>query len=65
MKETTYLFVNHLHSGIYKPIDNSDNIPIFLCNIYHESFEFCSNNSILEHEPIEFSSQDTLGFYSF
>jgi hypothetical protein len=36
-----------------------------LCNIYHESFEFGSNNSILEHKPIEFSSQDTLGFYSF
>jgi hypothetical protein len=39
MEKTSTLRVNQLHSGIFSPINNMDNIPICLGIVYHEAFE--------------------------
>jgi hypothetical protein len=53
MEETSLLLVNHLHHGISFTINNSDNIPICLCTISHEPFEYKFFNIILEHHLIQ------------
>jgi hypothetical protein len=53
-KQFFFLLIISTMGSPNKPIDNCNNVPISLCNVYHESFEVGFNDSIFEHEPIEF-----------
>jgi hypothetical protein len=52
LEKTSSLLVNHVHSGISTPINNTNNIPICLGIVYHEPLEigicyiFLPNNCI-------------------
>ncbi len=47
MKEMILLLINHVHIGNSRPINNSNGIPIYICNNSHEPFEVGFNDVIV------------------
>ncbi len=60
-----YFFVNWFHNGISNPINNTNNIPIFLGIVRHEAFEIWICYTFLHNSGIQLPLKYTLGFSVF
>jgi hypothetical protein len=64
MEKTILLLINHLHNGICTPINDTNNIPIFLGIIYHEAFEIGICYTFLQDNYIQLLPKYRLGSMS-
>jgi hypothetical protein len=52
MEQASSFLVNHFHKGISKIVHDTDNIPIGMCIIHHETFEIGVYKTKFEHHLV-------------